>query len=307
MRPSSNNCLSSWQEFEEKFCVSKWIELSIRICDRLLLYFLWFCFVTVAILSSCSRLDYNATPYIAVFFSFLSLYAHLVHEIASVLSERPYWRSVELMATSRRVVSAPLLASCVVFFLSSFFLEHVSTSLYLLVYAFIFDCVVARRVSARADNDVRTFLETLSRTDDNDKISLERKSPGDVIGAENEPKEQLFYREPFELDALEDDCFDEVILSTQRRFLTKDGIIQISGHVRVEIESELEGCVAWISFCPPFESTPKFEYEPIGDDEVAVNLAFVQPYGAKLEVKRRPGTNEANKITFILEYFASTQ
>ena len=301
--PSSNKCLISWQEFEERYCVSKWLELSISFFDCFLLHFLWFCFTTIAVLACCLRLDFHGAPYVAIIFSFLSLFAHLIHETSSVLREYPYWRSVEFRATSRQTVSEPLLASCVVFFLTTFFSSYSSASLYLLLYTFVFDCVVAARVSSYVETNVRTFLEKLSSPVDSAIAWSEQQKKYDSFGAEKE----VVFNDLFNSNPLEVENFDDFTLSTQRRFLTKDGTIQISGRVRVEIESELENSVAWISFCPPFDQTPKFEYEQIGDDDVMVNVAFVQPYGVRLEAKRRPRIDATERMALTIEYFAASK
>ncbi len=308
---SSNNRLSSWQEFEERFCASKWIEVTLGLLDRLLARFLWFCFTAVVILGCSVSLNLKAVPCFAIFFSFLSLFAHFVHEIASVLREYPYWRSVDLKRKDRRIVSEPILASCVVFFLLTFRSSCVLTTLYILGFVFIYDYLVASRASSYAESVFRLFIEKLMLPPSvEEKVELGTSSK--VL--ETKTDESIFspYYDwdshcPSDSFFLDNEESEDVVLSIQRRSLTKDGNINISGLVRMEIESGLENAVAWISFCPSFERTPKFEFEQIGDDDVVVEVSFVQPYGTRLEARRRHGSVVVDEKAIVtVEFFASS-
>ncbi|MBQ8364172.1 MAG: hypothetical protein IJX36_09635, partial [Thermoguttaceae bacterium] len=82
------------------------------------------------------------------------------------------------------------------------------------------------------------------------------------------------------------------------------------GSVAVEFEGDAEVAPIFIAFCPPFEGVPSFDFEQIAGSEIAVEPSSVQPFGVRLEAKRRNlqpmETQEvANDETIRVEYFAA--
>ena len=99
-------------------------------------------------------------------------------------------------------------------------------------------------------------------------------------------------------------------LATQRRVRAEGGGTQIFGSVAVEFEPEAEVAPVFIAFCPPFEGVPSFDFEQVAGPEIAVQATSVQPFGVRLEAKRRLTQGEesqdvANGEKDLVEYFAS--
>jgi hypothetical protein len=107
-----------------------------------------------------------------------------------------------------------------------------------------------------------------------------------------------------------EDAVDGETLATQRRVRTEGGGTQIFGSVAVEFEPEAEVAPVFIAFCPPFEGTPSFDFEQVAGPEIAVQATSVQPFGVRLEAKRRLAqsleTQDVESTEKIrIEYFAS--
>ena len=103
---------------------------------------------------------------------------------------------------------------------------------------------------------------------------------------------------------------DGETLATQRRVRTEDGGTRIFGSVAVEFEADAEVAPVFIAFCPPFEGVPSFEFEQVAGPEIAVAASSVQPFGVRLEAKRRitqPTETQpvANDEIIRIEYFAA--
>ncbi|MBQ6827140.1 MAG: hypothetical protein IJO46_03915, partial [Thermoguttaceae bacterium] len=103
---------------------------------------------------------------------------------------------------------------------------------------------------------------------------------------------------------------DGETLATQRRVRAEDGGTQIFGSVAVEFEGDAEVAPVFIAFCPPFEGVPSFDFEQIAGPEIAVEPSSVQPFGVRLEAKRRNAQpSETQEVAsgekVRIEYFAS--
>lgn len=313
MRSTSPNDYSkSWQDFEERFCISKWIELLLRFLDRSFLLALWTSLPAVALLIPCLNLSAATVVCFLIVFSFLSVFAHTVRTALSSVCEYPYWRSTELKKRDRQVISALFLVCCTLCILPSFLFSNVYLTLYLFLYIIIFDCIAARLTSAYVEKEFRAFLTALAPIK-NKPGGIQETTSASAAAIIEEKKEALdnvkmvdaisFDGSLFETD----DTADEFTLATQKRVRTKDGMIEISGQEYVEIEPDLESAVVWISFCPSFEQAPKFDFDQIGDDDIQVNVAFVQPFGARLEVRRGPGSNLKQNAVVAIEYFVTPE
>lgn len=123
------------------------------------------------------------------------------------------------------------------------------------------------------------------------------------------------------LDAPSADAFEEEnatfeeegdgeTIATQRRVRAENGGTQIFGSVAVEFEPEAEVAPIFIAFCPPFEGVPSFDFEQVAGTEIALQAPSVQPFGVRLEAKRRltqssASQGVANDEKIRIEYFAS--
>lgn len=71
------------------------------------------------------------------------------------------------------------------------------------------------------------------------------------------------------------------------RFDADSGRERIEGWIRVRFDSTEEVSVAHLSFCPPFASRPELEIAQVSGPEVRITVTDVEPFGARVEVKRR--------------------
>lgn len=71
------------------------------------------------------------------------------------------------------------------------------------------------------------------------------------------------------------------------RFDSDSGRERIEGWIRVRFDSTEEVSVAHLSFCPPFATRPELEIAQVSGPEVRITVTDVEPFGARVEVKRR--------------------
>ena len=176
----------------------------------------------------------------------------------------------------------------------------------------------ARRWGATVARDWRLALENDAASSDEetpngDAITSEKTAVGGVEESDGETSNAT------PLDAFEEENAelaeepDGQTLATQRRVRTEEGGTQIFGSVAVEFEGDAEVAPVFIAFCPPFEGVPSFDFEQIAGPEIAVAASSVQPFGVRLEAKRRVAqTSEmletqevADAETIRIEYFAA--
>lgn len=173
----------------------------------------------------------------------------------------------------------------------------------------------ARRWGATVARDWRLALENDAASSDEetsneDAITSEKTAVGDVEESDGETSNAT------PLDAFEEENAelaeesDGETLATQRRVRTETGGTQIFGSVAVEFEGDAEVAPVFIAFCPPFEGVPSFDFEQVAGPEVALQASSVQPFGVRLEAKRRSAqpleTQEvASGEKIRIEYFAA--
>ena len=178
----------------------------------------------------------------------------------------------------------------------------------------------ARRWGATVARDWRLALEN-DATSSTKKVAVENVLTFETAAVcdVGEKKERaatnaVLNADPFEEEKEDFDETDGEIdgetLATQRRVRTANGGTQIFGSVAVEFEGDAEVAPIFIAFCPPFEGVPSFDFEQIAGSEIAVEPSSVQPFGVRLEAKRRNlqpmETQEvANDETIRVEYFAA--
>ncbi len=167
----------------------------------------------------------------------------------------------------------------------------------------------ARRWGATVARDWRLALE-------NDAASSEKKAPTEdvatletaavCVDAENGVANALDAENEF--DDGEENGGETIAM--QRRVRTANGGTQIFGSVAVEFGGDAEVAPVFIAFCPPFEGVPAFDFEQIAGPEIAVRPSDVQPFGVRLEAKRRVAqASEPQEVAdsekIRIEYFAS--
>jgi hypothetical protein len=162
----------------------------------------------------------------------------------------------------------------------------------------------ARRWGATVARDWRLALE-------DDAVSLDKKASVETV-ATRETTAVCVEKDEARNEALEElpDAADGETLATQRRVRAEDGTTQIFGSVAVEFETDAEVAPVFIAFCPPFEGVPAFEFEQVAGAEIAVKATSVQPFGVRLEAKRRIAqTSETQDVAddekILIEYYAA--
>ena len=273
--------------------------------DSLTRSFLWLCFAAIVVLTVLARLSTGAFVFFTIVYSFFSFVAHLIREIASCWGESPYWRSSKLRRFDKRVVSAPILCAgtwCVV---TSSFLLGSRFAIVVFAHWFLCDAIIAFLLQNRCEHFVYSIKTLLG-------LSLnETRSSLPFIGLKDEDASRSIAKlcDCEELDSVCAVESDEggVVLSNQTRSLTKEGSLVVSGKICEKFDANSERVVVYISFCPPFETIPTFDFEQTSERPLSIEVASLQTFGVRLEVERRLETNEStfgDSDPFTIEYYA---
>jgi len=240
----------------------------------------------------------------------LNFAARFWRESYGVWREYPYWRSVEATRASRRSVSLPFWTVNAILLVLLFKYDAFSTFLSVTCFLIFVDRFFASWTRRFAENTIRAGVELWRANDD--RFEKPRVEPVENISAEStEQKENLSLvkSEKRETSAqiLVETPIDESeeegrVISSQRRTRTADGAEQITGEALVEFEEGAEVEVVNVAFCPSFKGVPTFEYEQVSGADVAIKTTLIQPFGVRLEVRRRNASTE-NEPTR-LEFFA---
>ena len=150
------------------------------------------------------------------------------------------------------------------------------------------------QTSASLENIVTSETSAVCDVEKSDGKTA-NETPVDVLGEENAELAE----EP-----------EGETLATQHRVRAEDGETRIFGSVAVEFEADAEVAPVFIAFCPPFEGLPSFDFEQIAGPEIALKATSVQPFGVRLEAKRRVAQTAelqdfATDEKIRIEYFAA--
>ena len=159
-----------------------------------------------------------------------------------------------------------------------------------------------------------------------DESALDENAAGDDFAGDesagDESEEPLFsagflpglFADPESFDAEEDwteeeeeEAADEASpdqTGVWMRFDAGPGRERIEGWVRVRFDPSEEVCAAHLSFCPPFGERPELEIAQISGPEVRISVTDVEPFGARIEVKRwlserwEPADDDSVRLAF---------
>ena len=300
--PLQDDYTREWPSFNSKFYASHCLESFLQIFDRIVSSFLWGCCGCVALCAVFFSVTTVSAVVLACVYTFLSILGHIVHEAVSCWREFPYWRSIEQIHIDRRRVSYAILLPAAVISVSLAVNSGFGAAVVIFVYLFAVDYCAAVYAFRTADENVYSLRDVLESEFDKDCRIGESNSQTNVVNViENNGASMLSPS----LDS--DPDSDETVLSTQTRTCAKNGEIRTSGQIIGSFAPGTELAVICISFCPPFEQVPEFQFETISDDEISVKETLVQPFGVRLEAKRRlTGTEEDAQSTglFTIEYYA---
>ncbi len=325
-RGVANGFREGWKED-----ATRWSERVLTALDALAAVALWGVFastvVRFALFPPEERGDWaTLTASTLVGLTFATITVYVLRETVCVWRESPC-RLPKLELRARlRSASFPLWATAAVVVAStakaSPFDSTFATACASAVYVVCVDvgaAFFARRWGATVARDWRLALENDAASSDEetaneDAITSEKTAGCDVEKSDgktaNATPLDAFDGEN-ELDGFEEN--DGETLAMQRRVRTEEGGTQIFGSVAVEFEGDAEVAPVFIAFCPPFEGVPSFDFEQIAGPEVALQASSVQPFGVRLEAKRRVAqTSEmletqevAGAETIRIEYFAA--
>ena len=99
-----------------------------------------------------------------------------------------------------------------------------------------------------------------------------------------------------EEDIEQEDEPDPDCLYSENRYRTEDGLERIEGWVRPRFAPGQDLCVIHLNFTPPFESTPELELFQLAGSDVKLTATRVEPFGARIEVRRLAGDRHAGEI-----------
>lgn len=309
--------------------VKRWSEIVWTALDALATVALWGVFastlVRFALFPPARRVDLEAgAASTLVGLTFATITVYVLRETVWVWRDSPCRLPKSELRARLRSASLPLWATSAVVAAALALTANgvdstVATACATAVYVFCVDVGAARfarRWGATVARDWRLALE-------NDATSTERETSvgnnatlatTDVCavaqgGGETTEETSLdAFGGENELDGFEEN--DGETLATQRRVRTEGGGTQIFGSVAVEFEADAEVAPVFIAFCPPFEGVPSFDFEQVAGPETVVRATSVQPFGVRLEAKRRllqalEPQEFANREAVRIEYFAS--
>ena len=95
---------------------------------------------------------------------------------------------------------------------------------------------------------------------------------------------------------------DESVFLTQTRSCPAAGIDQMTGWVQVNFETGATVAVVHLAICPPMPTVPEIEVEQESGGEVDFRITQKQPYGIRMEVRRK--TTEETEEPVRLAFFA---
>ena len=243
-----------------------------------------------------------------VFLTFAAVGVYALRETLCVWRERPFWLPPSEFRNRVASASAPLGTAAFV----------VLTTLWTRGAASLATCCVAAVYVVAVDAFAGRFARRWGATVARDWFGLSETPSCDalLISTHETETSNVGTDEPAGVcvasvvDVCELDESDGETLATQRRVRAEDGGTRILGSVAVEFEGDAEVAPVFVAFCPPFEGVPSFEFEQIAGPEVVVKTTSVQPFGVRLEAKRRTtqtleSQEIANDEKIRIEYFAA--
>ena len=91
---------------------------------------------------------------------------------------------------------------------------------------------------------------------------------------------------------------DDLLIS-QNRCLNSDDTEREEGWFRVPFRPGQTVSICHLSFCPPFRTRPKLQLFQLEGDEVQVTPTVIEPFGARVEIKRAVSSEAADGDTTI--------
>ncbi len=295
--------------------VKYWCDLTLRALDRATLPLLY-CVLASAVFRVVIVGKTRPTETLAafVFLTFATVAARAVRETAAAWRDYPYWLDLTEFRKRDGAIAAPIFATAA----TAFGVGIVSGAPYRAACAipllFVVDRVAARWSLKFAETAARDFQALLERYELENRDGLNLANPlktknfaSQTIDAYESPNEQT---ENAGAGDVGSDA-NGFLVATQRRTLAPDGTEQIVGEAAIRFEDGAEIATLFLSFCPPFAGVPTFDFEQISNGDFDVETTSVQPFGVRVEAKRRLNKSSESAIfqefsndDLRVEYFA---
>ncbi|MGI5832984.1 MAG: hypothetical protein ACOX6D_10745 [Thermoguttaceae bacterium] len=261
--------------------------------------FLWFAFAAILLRHGHFRLaPFPFFPLIllALFLGVVSFGAHFFLAAHAEWNNYPYWLDERLQKKNAFLLSIPNILSAVLLLGWSLSGWNVAA-----VFLLAFLEIAARQLAPPRGERLGRFLRAQfgeNNSADNSPEPNERSSLTSSLVFGREPSPSPDSSETIKLrphddypDDIEEEKDEELpppedLLVTQNRCLNDDGTQRIEGWFRAAFRQEETVSVCHLSFCPPFRSQPRLQLFQISGDEVQINATMVEPFGARIEVKR---------------------
>ena len=259
--------------------------------DYLTKFFLWVFSATIFFLFWILKREFDVPVFFFFFFIF-SFVAHLLCELSEVWGVYPMWIDVDRHVKSHRNVSIPLWVSGVLFLGVLIFRGQTSHP----ILAFIFFVAADWSIGLRFRKS-EVFFRSLVPTDQAKKTMLASDDVFNKSSVNHDLTNRSFCKE------------SELLLMQTSRF-RRGSSESLQGEFLVEFEPDLASTFFNIPFCPIFDGVPRFDFEQVSGSEVSINLSLLQPFGARLEIKRIPAQDvtssekekEPIRIAFYVAY-----
>ena len=209
---------------------------------------------------------------VVFFFSTLlafSAVAHLLCETSEVGNAYPLWLEIGRHVKSHRIASLPLWISDAIFTGVLFRQGCAASALVAFLFFIVVDWTVARCLRLREE-----FFRSLIQEPRSESKPQPPARVSDELACEHELADFISEKENGEL-----------LMRTSRSRNNDSEVIQ--GEALVEFERESELAFLNIPFCPTFTGVPRFDFEQISGEEVSLDVSLLQPFGARLEIKRK--------------------
>lgn len=275
----------------------------LQLVDSFIIPLLWGTFAVIVLALCLFRLSSLLFFLLLVSLMLISVLGHTIREVASTFDEYPFWRSYDLKITDLKKITIPVIGSYLVSI--GVFCYTQKSFLYVILFFYVLfieigTIVWARKLSCSA------FLVCL----DNKNFCYNNCSDSCIkMGNEYVDVERCNLKNSITVGDSEnvDKGVNDSnkLIASQTRIRTTLGFINIDGSLLIELEKGCDFTPVYISFCPPFEKIPNFEFETSSEEDVNVKVSSLQPFGVRLEVRRKLLMNDDNVFSFLLEYFVS--
>ena len=221
--------------------------------------------------------------------TFMSAAFHVVREAVVTWDSYPSWIDVERHATEHREVSTPLAVSALILTFALFFRGRLGVSIFSLFLFIATNKFIVYSSQMKGEELFRTFRSFFEATAKGpDFVNSKSEQLVANLSGVTSWKDTWNENVPSELETTGS------VLMRQTRIRT-NGREEIKGEALIEFDADSDVAFLNISFCPPFESVPSFDFEQIDGEDASFKVSLLQPFGVRLETKRINAASELDE------------